>query len=91
MTASCLVFQIDSDEVKSLVKFLVQVYEQLEDETMVMVAFTGRDKSSRPAGSGEPDLGDLNKGKCFLKLKSAEMDSLESQVKELYTKIKLVN
>ena len=82
---------------KSLVKFLVNVYDQLEDDTMVMIAFTGRDKTVAriDPGDSDPDsqhldLKDLSKGKCFLKLKCTEMDLLESQVKELYQKIKLV-
>ena len=92
-----LTIQIDSGEVKSLVKFLVKVYDQLEDDTMVMIAFTGRDKTVAriDPGDSDPDsqhldFKDLSKGKCFLKLKCTEMDLLECQVKELYQKIKLV-
>ena len=67
---------------------------------MVMIAITCRDKATRTIQEENQNeeesekieslnLNDLNKGKCFLKLKCSEMDSLESQVKELYEKIKL--
>ena len=68
---------------------------------MLVVAFNGRLDSINLAECEDNymknlddkselvDFNDLFKGRCFLKYKNTEMESLENKVKDLYKKINL--
>ncbi len=54
------------------------MYENLAEDSVFMVAFTGN----------ETDAKELDKGRCFLKYKCTEMEELELKTKELYENVK---
>ena len=58
------------------------MYENMCDDSLLMVAFTGRTEQPRLDDGMESD--DFFKGRCFLKHKCVEMEQLEVEVKELY-------
>ena len=66
-----------------MIKSIRDVYAKLEDDTLFMVAFTGRNDAVSSASDGKEKDG-LHKGRCFLKFKCDAMDKLELEVKELY-------
>jgi hypothetical protein len=52
-----------------------------------MVAFTGRSESQAMSFADQENSGlrnDLYKGRCFAKIKLDSVDSLESEIKQLY-------
>ena len=64
---------------------MIDVYENLEDDSLFMVAFTGNSNVDQMESSNENiDKTQFHKGRCFLKHKCSEMEKLELEVKELY-------
>lgn len=59
------------------------MYANLSDDSLFMVAFTGRSDAVSSASDDKVRDG-LHKGRCFLKFKCEAMDELEAEVKELY-------
>ena len=69
-----------------------KVYESLDEDSMLMVAFTGRTEQHTinlaAANQEEPSLrNNLYKGRCFVKVKTESVDKLEAEIKELYDKV----
>lgn len=63
----------------------MEVYANLEDDSLFMVAFTGCSNVDQIVSTDENiDKTEFHKGRCFLKHKCSEMDKLELEVKELY-------
>jgi hypothetical protein len=72
----------------------------MDDDTLLIVALTGRTDninlsdlerkymSEEENQSGDFNFNDLFKGRCFLKYKNDELEKLESEIKELYNKVK---
>ena len=58
------------------------MYENMCDDSLLMVAFTGR--TEQPRLDDAVDTNDFFKGRCFLKHKCVEMEQLDVEVKELY-------
>jgi hypothetical protein len=61
----------------------------MEEDTMLLVAFTGRADESlkNKLKNSNFDLNQLNglfRGRCFLKIKSTELEKLETDVNQLY-------
>ena len=63
-------------------KSLRKIYDNLSEDSLFMVAFTGRDRHMDTLNNC--DRNDFNKGRCFLKFKCLEMERLEMETKELY-------
>lgn len=71
-----------------MVKFIRKIYDNLSDDSLLMVAFTGRTASDELMKSNsEENFNDLFKGKCFLKYKCDALDSLNQEIKEIYAQV----
>lgn len=77
----CL-FKINSSELKALVKFIRKIYDDLGEDSLLMVVFTGRNDESNKLHQQESRL---LKGRCFLKYKCTELDELNKEIKELHS------
>jgi hypothetical protein len=81
---------IDIDETKKILKYVRHVYDSLNDDTMLMVAFTGRSEFSSKNQNNlleNQNASDLYSGRCFLRIKSDFIDKLDDEIKELYSKV----
>lgn len=78
-----LFLKSDKEQLKKLINSIRQVYANLSDDSLFMVAFTGRSDAASSASDDKARDG-LHKGRCFLKFKCEAMDKLEAEVKELY-------
>jgi len=72
-------------KIKNLIKVIRKMYDNMGDDSLFMVAFTGHD--NRVDTVDRIHINDLNKGRCFLKYKCLEMEKLELETKELYEKV----
>jgi hypothetical protein len=80
------------DETKKVVKYVRKTYEHLDDDSMIMVVFTGRSESNKTGFATnileESSLrNDLHKGRCFVRIKSDGVDKLEAKIKSLYDSV----
>ena len=92
--------QIDKKELKNLLKYIENVYENLDDDSLLVVALNGRtdtklnlaeveanfmERYANGDNTKDPvDFNDLFKGRCFLKYKNVQMEALETEIKDLY-------
>lgn len=60
---------------------LRQVYDRLEEDSMIMVALTGRIVEKCPNRSYSNDL---LRGRCFLKIKNDRVEQLDAEIGELF-------
>ena len=64
-----------------MVKFIRKIYDNLSDDSLLMIAFTGRTASDELMKSNsEENFNDLFKGKCFLKYKCDALDNLNQEI-----------
>jgi hypothetical protein len=80
------------DEAKKVLKYVRKTYDNLDDDSMLMVVFTGRTESQKINIAvdihEESSLrNDLHKGRCFVKIKSDSVDKLEAEIKSLYDSV----
>ena len=58
-----------------------KIYDDLSDNSLLMVVFTGRNDESNRLNHQETKL---LRGRCFFKYKCNELDNLNKEIKELY-------
>lgn len=79
---------IDEKELNQVLKYIRKVYKKLDDDSMLVVALTGRNEQNVPTNflreKNKNDFSKLNRGRCFLTIKNLELEKMEKEVKELY-------
>ena len=83
-------FYVDSNDSNQLKEFLRNVKKLdkcMMDDSMLFVVFTGQTETSI-GKTAESNSRDCLKGRCFLKYKNTQMNSLEKEVKALYDSVK---
>ena len=76
------------NEIKRLVKFIRKFYEKLDDDSLLMVVFTGRCIDKNQELNSETN--DMFKGRCLLKYKCNQLDELNEEIKKIYSEVNLV-
>ncbi|RNA33498.1 RNA exonuclease NEF-sp isoform X2 [Brachionus plicatilis] len=79
---------LDDNELTQVLKYIKKIYKKLDDDSMLVVALTGRsEKTGFTDFLGENDMdrfNKLNRGRCFLTIKNLELEKMEKEIKELY-------
>lgn len=75
-----------------MLKYIRNVEEQLDNDSMLLVAFTGRKtQDGKPILTEEEstmdDAKSLMRGRCFLNINTRDLDKLEDEVFELYRRV----
>lgn len=74
-------FKIDKKGLKQVLGDLRDIYQSLEDDSMIMVAFSGRADDKCPDRSYSNDW---LRGRCFLKIKNEYVEKLDDEIGELF-------
>jgi hypothetical protein len=76
----------NTSEIKIILKYIKKIKKKLDDDSLLIISFTGR---NFPESYNETDTKDLFlKGRCFLIYKCQEMEILEKEIKDLYNVVK---
>lgn len=79
---------IDEKELNQVLKYVKKIYKKLDDDSMLVVALTGRnEKNVHTNFLDEKNIDKFNKinrGRCFLTIKNIEIEKMEKEIKELY-------
>lgn len=76
----------ETNDVKTIIKYIKKIKKKLDDDSLLMVAFTGRHSTENDCEIDKKEL--FLKGRCFLIYKCQEIESLEKEIKDLYTIVK---
>jgi hypothetical protein len=79
--------QDNKNQVKTIVKYVKKLKKKLDDDSLLVVAFTGRHSiENENENNKQEDL--FLKGRCFLIYKCKEIEILEKEIKDLYKIVK---
>lgn len=78
---------VDKSETKKVLKYIRKAYEQLDEDSMLMVVFTGRCELNSLLNEDNTDhvvsRSELLKGRCFVKIKADSLDEMDAEIRQL--------